>query len=308
MKLNTIFDIMKWIIGIAIAVVVAYLGYLAYMFDLIDLKLFITWVGAEALLLFFAWLWDKMKKPPPKAEELAKAIAEESQKLKEKEEANKKHTDLIYDEIVRLLGKSSDFEVQLEHSLSCPNPDRFPFTKELLSHLEAYNALGIVRNAKELCKTFNTELEKAINDTIKEFSELVEKLAEKERTEDRRFSLQRYDIVPHPRSFYSPDIVAWNIYSNAGKFQPYIIETIDGRFKIGNPTVAETDNRDELELFTKLVNEYSLANAEFFKAFHDRRQKALEKIKEFFDALREIKKKLESGHRLEGHCYLCLEH
>jgi membrane protein implicated in regulation of membrane protease activity len=54
----------------------------------------------------------KRPKAEPKAEELARAIAEESQKLKEKEEAIKKHTEMIYHQIVRLLGVSSHFEVQ----------------------------------------------------------------------------------------------------------------------------------------------------------------------------------------------------
>jgi hypothetical protein len=202
-----------------------------------------------------------------------------------------------------LLGKYSDFVAQLGDWLSCFDPDKFP--KELASHLEAYDAMSIATIAKELCKSFNIDLENAINGTIKEFAELVEKLAEKEHAEGKKFSLQRYDIVPHPRSFYSPDIVARNIYRNAGEFQPYIIETIDGRFKIGNPTVAETGDRDELESFTKFVNEYSLTKVELLIAFHDRRRKAMDKIKEFFDTLRETRKKLDSGHRLKGKCYLC---
>lgn len=306
MKLSGISTIIKWIVGIAVAVIVLVIGYLAYTSDLIDQKLFITWVSAEAVLLFFAWLWDRLKKPSPKAEELAKAIAEESQKLKEKEEAIKKHTGLIYNQIIRILGKSSDFEVQLGSSLSCPDPDRFPFTKELLSHLEAYNALSIIKSAKELCKTFNTDLEKAINDAIEDFSELVETFAEEERARGKRFSLQRYDVLPHPDRYYSPDIVVWNIYHNAGSVQPYEIEPMSrgGWFRIGN-TVAQTDSKDELEYFTKLANEYSLRKKELFKEFYDRRQKAIDKIKEFFDAVREIRKKLDSGHPLQGQCYLC---
>lgn len=245
------------------------------------------------------------KKSKAQPQELAKAIAEEAQKLKEKEVRNEKHTSLIYNEIVRLLGKYSEFVAQLGDWLSCFDPNKFP--KELAPHLEAYNALSIATSAKELCKSFNTDFEKAINDIIIEFTELVEKLAEKEHADGKKFSLQRYDIIPNPDHYYSPDILAWNIYHNAGRFQPYTIEPIqrDGWFKIGN-TVAQTDNRIELESFTKLANEYSLRKTELFKKFYDRRIEAIDKIKEFFDALREIKKKLDSGHHLEGKCYLCL--
>lgn len=303
---------LRWILTAIIAgiIVIAIILYVAYQFDLINLKDFVTWVMADMVAGFVAgiigYLLGRKEKEEPKTEELAKAIAKESQELKEKEEAEKKHTNLIYTEINLLLsgGLSFNFRAvgRMEDRLSCPNPDEFP--KELSSHLKAYNALSIATSAKELCKTFNTDLENAINDTIKEFSELVEKLAEKERAEGKKFSLQRYDILPHPRSFYSPDIVARNIYYNAGNFQPYIIETIDGRFKIGN-TVAETDNRDELETFTRFVNEYSLTKIELFKKVYDRKQKAMNKTKEFSDALKEIMKKLDSGHRLKGRCYLC---
>ena len=240
------------------------------------------------------------KKPKAQPEEIGKAIAEESQKLKAKEDAIKKHTDAIYKEIVKLL----DFKVPLGDWLSYPDPDNFP--KELSSHLNAYGALNIAINAKELCGNSNADLKKTINDTAKEFTELVEKLGEKEHAEGKRFSLRRYDIVPHPRNFYSPDILAWDIYHQLERFRPYVIETIDGRFKIGN-TVAETDNKAELESFTKFANEYALGKIELFQRVYDRSLEALHKVKEFADASCEIEKKLDSGHRLEGHCYLCLD-
>lgn len=292
---------LRWIL-IAIIVgtiAIAVFLYEAYVSNLIDLKEFVTWVMADMVAGFIAGIIGLLlgrKKAEPQAEELAKAIAEESQKLKEKEEAIKKHTDLIYNEIIRLLGKSSDFEVQLGDWLSCPDPDKFP--KELSSHLEAYNALSIIKNAKQLCQDFNTDLRRAIDDTINEFVKLAE---------SKRFSLQRYDIIPHSDHYYSPDILAWNIYRNAGGFQPYIIEPIQGRdgwSKIGN-TVAQTDNKVELEVFTKLANDYSLRKIELFGKFHDKRLEATDKIKEFYDVLREIKKKLDSGHPLQGQCYLC---
>jgi len=295
---------LKWLL-VAIGVAIGFLaiGYFAYEFDLIDLKLLVTWIGAEVLLLILAWLLDKRKKPEPRTEELAKAIAEESQKLKEREDADKKHANLIYGEIDEQLKLYSYWcESNLGDWLSCPNPDTF--TKELSSHLEAYNALDIAKNAKQLCDKFNADLEKALNDTEEEFEKNLEK---KENIEGKKFSLQRYDIVPHPDRYYSPDILIWNIYHDAGAFQAYKIEPIHGRdgwYRIGN-TVAQTDDRAELESFTELVNDYSLKKVELFKKFHDRRKDAMNRMYEFFVALLEIKKKLDSGHHLEGKCYLC---
>lgn len=304
---------LRWILTAIMVVtiitaILSYGAYTAYESNLIDLKTLVTWTVAGVIIEMAAGIIGYLLGRKANAEEIGKAIAEESQKLKAKEEAEEKHTKLIYSEINLFLSGSLSFSFMavggMQDRLSCTNPDEFP--KELASHLEAYNALSIATSARELCKTFNTDLENAINDTIKEFIELVEKLAKKEHAEGRKFSLQRYDydIVPNPRSFYSPDIVARNIYYNAGNFQPYIIETIDGRFKIGN-TVAETDNRDELETFTRFVNEYSLTKIELFKKVYDRKQEAMNKTKEFSDALKEIMKKLDSGHRLEGRCYLC---
>jgi len=223
--------------------------------------------------------------------------AEETQRLRKEENANKMHRDAVYKEIGSLLSRYSDF-FTLQRWLSYPNPDSFP---EELSHLKAYNALGIARTAKQLCDDFNVDLRKAIDDTMEEFEK---KLSEKERAEGKKLSLQCYDIVPHPRNFYSSNILACNIFNNAENFQPYIVETIDGRFKIGN-TVAETDNRAELEWFTELANGYSLGKVELFKKLHDRERDAIAKRKEFFDALAWIKKKLDSGHSLEGKCDLC---
>lgn len=240
------------------------------------------------------------------SKEVIKTFAEETQRLRQKEDANQKHANLIYAEIDEQLSRYSYWcESNLGDWLSCPNPDTF--TKELSSHLEAYNASDIARNAKQLCDKFNADLEKAINDTMKKFSELVEKLAEKEHAEGKKFSLQRYDIIPHPDRYYSPDILAWNIYHDAGAFQPYKIEPIQGRngwCRIGN-TVAQTDDRAELESFTELANDYSLKKVELFKKFYDRKKDALNRMHEFFAALLEIKKKLDSGHHLEGKCDLC---
>lgn len=293
----------RWIL-VAIIVVTIIIGlllygaYTAYESDLIDLKTLVTWTIAGAIIEVAAGIIGYILGRKTDAQQIAKAIAEESQKLKEKEDAVKKHTDAIYKEIVELL----DFKIPFGDWLSYPDPDSFP--RELSSHLEAYSALSIATNAKELCRNSNTDLREAINGTAQEFIKLVDMLAEKERANGRKFSLQSYDILPHPRNFYSPDILAWNIYHQLEKFQPYVIETIDSRFKIGN-IVAETDNKTELESFTKLANEYALGKIEAFKKVYDGHLEALHKVKDFADALYEIKKKLDSGHRLEGYCYLC---
>lgn len=277
------------------AIIIAIILYLAYQFNLIDLKDFMTWMMSGVVIEVVAGIIGYLLGRKEKAKELAKAIAEESQKLKEKEEATKKHIEVIHHQIIRLLGVSSHFEVQLGDFLSCLDAEKFPFTEELSSHLEAYNALSIIKTAKQLCQDFNTDLKRAIDETIKEFIKLVE---------SQEFSLQRYDSIRHPDRYYSPDILVWDIYRK--RLEPYIIEPHDrdGWWKIGN-TIAQTDNKAELELFTKLANEFSVKKREVFEKFYDRKQEAIGKIKEFFDAIREIKKKLDSGHPLEGQCYLC---
>lgn len=284
----------------AIVLILLYGVYTAYESNLIDLKTLVTWTIAGVIIEVAAGIIGYLLGRKASTQEIAKAIAEESQKLKEKEDTTKKHTDAIYKEIVKLL----DFEVSFGDWLSYLDTDNFP--KEISSHLDAYGALNIAINAKELCKNSNADLKKTINDTAKEFTGLVEKFGEKERAEGERFSLQCSDIVPHPRNFYSPENLAWDIYHWLERFPPYVIETIDGRFKIGN-IVAETDNKAELESFTKFANEYALGKIELFRKIYDRRLEALHKVKEFADALGEIKKKLDSGHRLEGRCYLCLD-
>lgn len=85
-----------------------------------------------------------------------KRSVEEAQQLKEREEKNKKHTDAIYKEIVKLF----DFEIPFGDWRYYPDPDKFP--KELSSHLNAYGALDTAINAKELCDNSNADLKKAI--------------------------------------------------------------------------------------------------------------------------------------------------
>jgi hypothetical protein len=252
--------------------------------------------------IYILYEWFANRKKPSDEEKLAKMatiIAEESQKLKEKREAIDKHTKVVYDEIVELVNRSSDFLYRLGHWLYCPDPDKFP--EELSSHLSAYNALSIAITAKKQCGDYNIDLEKTTADTETDFISLVE---------SKGFSLKCYGIVPHPDRYYSPDIMAWIIYQSTGNFEPYTIEPAQGRqgwfqTKAGANTIAQTDDKVELESFTKLANDYSLGKIEVFKKFHERRQKAWGEVKGFFDALSEIKKKLDSGHLLKGKCHLC---
>jgi len=262
---------------------------------------FITYTDPIMWVIFTILDFLRGRKPEPLTQEQLRReltrSAEQTQRLRKEENTNKMHRDAVYKEICSLLSKYSGF-FTLQHWLSYPDPDSFP---EELSHLEAYNALGIARTVKRLCDQFNADLQKAINDIKGEFET---NLALKQRVENKKISLQRYDIVPRPRNFYSPDILACNIFDNAENFQPYVVETIDGRFKIGN-TVAETDNRAELQWFTELTNGYSLGKVELFKKLHGRERDAIAKRKDFFDALAWIKRKLDSGHSLEGKCDLC---
>jgi len=249
------------------------------------------------IYMVFDWLSGRKD-----AERQAKLYAQEKQKLEEESKRKEKHTNAVYGEIDDLLTKRADFVAHLGDWLICPDPDGFA---EELSHLEAYNALSIVKCAKGLCKTFNTDLDKAIDDTKEEFPELWEAFAQKERAEGK-FSLQRY-TYPYPDRYYSPDIVAWNIYHDAGAFHPYEIQPMrprEGWYRIGNG-VAETDNLVELKAFTDFVNDYSLKKVEVFKELHDKRRVAMTKLAEFFDALGQIEKKLKSGNPLKGKCGNC---
>jgi hypothetical protein len=251
------------------------------------------------IYMVFDWLSGRKD-----AERQAKLYAQEKQKLEEESKRKEKHTKAVYGEIVNLFAKRADFVAHLGDWLICPDPDGFA---EELSHLEAYNALSIIKCAKELCKAFNTDLEKAVSDTKNEFAELWEKFAEKECKEDKKFSLQRYDMMPHPDRYYSPDVLAWNIYHDAGAFHPYEIQPMhqrEGWYRVGNG-VAETDNLVELKRFTDFANEHSLKKVEVFKELHAKRRVAMAKLEEFFDALGQIERKLKSGNPLKGKCGNC---
>jgi hypothetical protein len=287
------------LLAIAVLAILAIMLYVCYRFNVIDLKDFVTWTMAGVMIEvvggLIGYLLAKREKSEVQAQEIGKAIAEETQKLREREKAIQMHRDSIYNEIVKLLNKSSILEVQGSTDwLAYPQPE-----EELASHLEAYGALGIVKEAKVLCEDFNADLDTAINYTKSEFEELVTR---------KGFSMQRWNNVSYlPERFYSPDLFVWDIYHRLERFQAYVIQPVDGRngwFKIGN-TVASTDNRNEIELFTEFVNDYALKKLALFNAIYKRRVEAIEKIKEFFNALREIRKTLDSGHPLQGQCYLC---
>lgn len=285
-----------WILVIiAVVVIVALL--VALRLDLLDLRTFMTWLMVDVVselvvgMIIGYILGKRENKNEP--QDIGKAFAEESQKLKNRDEAIKDHKDLIYHEILSLLRTTSDFEVQTQERLAYPELDT-----ELVSHLEAYGVLGIFKEMKELCNDFNVYLSTVLDYTVHQIKELVVQ---------KGITLQLSDTLPHPDSFFSPKELAWDLYHQMESFQPYRLESIagmDGWFKVGN-TVAVGDNETELESLIAVINDYALIRIPQLKSFYTRRQEALDKTKEFFEALQEIKKKLESGHPLKGQCYLC---
>jgi hypothetical protein len=284
-----------WILVIiAVALIVAL--FVVLRLDLIDLRTFVTWVMAGVVGDLVAGIVGYiLGKREGKAEpqEIGKAFAEESQKLKSRDEAIKAHKDVIYHEILKLLEASYDFEVQSHDTLDYPKPDQ-----ELLSHLEAYGILNTFKQMEQLCNDFNDFLDIVLNYTVGQIKELIVQ---------KGITLQLSDTLLYPDSFFSPKELACDLYHKMGSFQPYKLEPIsgkDGWFKIGN-TVTAGDNKTELESLIAVINDYALTRIPQLKSFNTRRKDALDKTKEFFEALQEIRKKLESGHLLKGQCYLC---
>lgn len=114
---------LRYVIVIALALIGFFcISYQLYELQWLDFRQAVTLVIVGVIVEVVAGIIGYLLGRRRKVEEIAKAIAEESQKLKEKEEVIKKHTNFIYNEIVRLLGKYSDF-VALGDWLSCPNPD-----------------------------------------------------------------------------------------------------------------------------------------------------------------------------------------
>jgi len=286
---------LRWILVIiAVALIIGL--FVALRLDLIDLRTLVTWVAVdfvgELVAGIIGYILGKREKQP-EPQEIGKAFAEEAQKLRNIDEATKKHNDVIYYEILELLQKSSDFEVQTHDSLDYPALD-----KELVSHLETYGVLDTFKEMKELCNDFNTYLGYVAIWTADQIKELVVQ---------KGITLQFSDASPYPDRFFSPKEFAWDLCHRIDSFRPYRLEPVGGRdgwFKVGN-TVAVGDNKTELESLIGIMNDYSSIRIPQLQSFYTRRKDALKKINEFFEALREIKKELQSGHPLKGQCYLC---